>query len=494
MRHKLDTNWFRLTNMTVLTSKKPISMVQWRDYLIKHQSSLMRDNERILILAGIHGERDGQLGESDQGLVRDSLGQIGVLERRFETRERGPDWIVFNAPRGGENVTVKFMDIGSLLSDTDTDNHLGIDEKQLVKAVRDFLPTVLVLGFCWTEKSVLNDVFRSAGVYSILVLSRDRREITRDRCIFLDEQQTKMIDDIASENPQNVMFWGVHGTGKTLMLLEAARIKAGHHKRRGKQVDITFLVYNGDCGPFVQDIMTKYDLSSVEIAYEPDLQTFCGKIGVDGDIYGDAMKSLPLLAKAISDRSKDDRDKHSILVVDEIPSSKRLEKADWSKFEASLPNVDLIFSLDIPLWPFDYHEIKEPEGDSTMSFRLGKVYRNSRSILRLIFFAHTHDDSFARSGNDFSFGQSSINTPMGLPPGNVPVWLRAKPDARGTLRALLEVIRDGFIDPEDSVTMMCFSDGVTKKDHEWLEQNKWKFCHCAFDDGTTSMRGKSTCT
>ena len=45
-----------------------------------------------------------------------------------------------------------------------------LDANKFVAAVKDFQPTMILLAFCWSHKSELNDLLRAAGIYSSLIL------------------------------------------------------------------------------------------------------------------------------------------------------------------------------------------------------------------------------------------------------------------------------------------------------------------------------------
>ena len=39
-------------------------------------------------------------------------------------------------------------------------------------------PILISLAFCYPEKSVLNDILRAAGIYTFMIMFRDRAAIT----------------------------------------------------------------------------------------------------------------------------------------------------------------------------------------------------------------------------------------------------------------------------------------------------------------------------
>ena len=49
---------FATENMVIITSAKPIQMIQWRAHLNDHWKEVMKENTRLLVVAGTHGCED----------------------------------------------------------------------------------------------------------------------------------------------------------------------------------------------------------------------------------------------------------------------------------------------------------------------------------------------------------------------------------------------------------------------------------------------------
>ena len=89
----------------------------------------MTENSKLLILAGVHGRQSGQLGSDEEGFLRDSQGQIDLLQRK-----KGEDI-------KAKNIKFEVKDVGQIntLSDSDTKAR-AFDEKKFVEAVESFKP------------------------------------------------------------------------------------------------------------------------------------------------------------------------------------------------------------------------------------------------------------------------------------------------------------------------------------------------------------------
>ena len=85
-----DSDWesepevFHNEKLVIISSNEKISMFTWSIYLRKNWDRLMKENTRLLVLAGVHGNMDGRLGKNeDKGrdnFVKDSEGQATVLD------------------------------------------------------------------------------------------------------------------------------------------------------------------------------------------------------------------------------------------------------------------------------------------------------------------------------------------------------------------------------------------------------------------------------
>ena len=147
---------FHEESLVIVSSNEKISMMKWRGHLKENWERLMKENTRLLVLAGVHGKEDGRLGENEvegkDNFVKDSEGQIEFLREKFETDVQK------------KNLLFSVKDVGSHR------NRSELDNDAFVSAVKDFQPTMLLLAFCWSHKSELNDLLRAAGIYSSLIL------------------------------------------------------------------------------------------------------------------------------------------------------------------------------------------------------------------------------------------------------------------------------------------------------------------------------------
>ena len=224
----LETNlekWFSTENCVILTSNIEIDSLQWQKHLRKEWSKLMRPNTKVLVLAGIHGCNDGEVGSVDEGLWKEYQHQVEFLKKKYKEDIKK------------KNIEFALENVGTYM------DHKNIDDKSLIEAIKRHKPTLISLAFCYTNVSVLNDILRAAGIYTMLILAQDRAVITEDRCMELDGAQRNIIASVAEKQSKNVFLWGSSGTGKTIILTEVLKMKISYYKMNGFKLNIFVTTY-----------------------------------------------------------------------------------------------------------------------------------------------------------------------------------------------------------------------------------------------------------
>ena len=68
--------FFTAESLAIITSKDEVDAFQWKKYIEKNWNRLMQKDTKLLVLAGIHGNQDGKLGDPDLNLLKDYQRQI----------------------------------------------------------------------------------------------------------------------------------------------------------------------------------------------------------------------------------------------------------------------------------------------------------------------------------------------------------------------------------------------------------------------------------
>ena len=115
----------------------------------------MQERTRLLVLAGVHGRDNGEIGSRDVKFVDDCERQITLIKKKKKKEIEEGD------------IHFKVEDVGQNLVTNEGIREL--DENKFIAAVKNFAPmgakfcgpTVLVLAWCWSQQSELNDLLRA---------------------------------------------------------------------------------------------------------------------------------------------------------------------------------------------------------------------------------------------------------------------------------------------------------------------------------------------
>lgn len=164
-------------------------------------------------------------------------------------------------------------------------NASELDEDKLIQAIEKHNPTVLSLSFCYTNVSDLNDILRSAGIYSVLIMSKDQANITEGKYVVLDPAQKMVIEKVAENQPKNVFLWGSSGTGKTFLITQILGMKISHYKKEGKQLNVIVSSYVSafDTTPLLDEFQNKYleHLALEDNIHFTPFEKLCKELGLE---------------------------------------------------------------------------------------------------------------------------------------------------------------------------------------------------------------------
>ena len=130
-----ESTVFTEDRLVVITSTKEIDARQWREYLLKHFTRLTRENSRVFVLGGIHGNIDGTIDRRDETRRNESIKQLNIVKKKknYEILEK--------------NITLEHIDLGEYIVNG------KIDEEKLCNAIQE--PTLILLAYCYTHRSRL---------------------------------------------------------------------------------------------------------------------------------------------------------------------------------------------------------------------------------------------------------------------------------------------------------------------------------------------------
>ena len=152
--------------------------------------------------------------------------------------------------------------------DGDHEGKYNLDGKSKLALKSEFIsilgknnPVVIILAICWSHLSEMSDILSSAGLYSVIRMIEERAEITTEKSFRLDDTQINVlktiVDDHYNNSPwnldaQNILLWGSHGTGKTILLTEILLMRLGFYKQSNVPIQsIIVSCFNSETDDYV---------------------------------------------------------------------------------------------------------------------------------------------------------------------------------------------------------------------------------------------------
>ena len=477
----MPKNWFRTENFVIITSNIEIDSLQWQKHFQNNWNQLIRPNTKVLVLAGIHGCKDGTLGFVDEGLLKEYEHQIQFLKRRNkeDLEDKKAQFILEN--------------VGSHM------NEGKFSENTFIKVVKEHNPTVITIAFCYTTVSVIHDILRSSGIYTLMIMSKDRADITEDKCMSLDSTQKQIIKTVAEVQPKNVFLWGSSGTGKTIVLAEVLKIKISHYKKEHIKLNIFVTSYMAATGSqLMEDFKEKYLAylpSECQVQFIPFNLLCRGKLCVFDDCYLKIINTIFLyfeelgiqfdnihpqttinsVIKTITNKYPEF---HNIILIDEVVSVNEVSTAKslciWSNIDTKTTNVDFLIALNPQGIKFKKKfRVIPPKNKNTVSKQLIYKHRNSFECDSIVeHFKSLPNTSYLDTCNDLKAEHSS------LPTGRIPLWIEEIIEI--PIEIIFECIKNYLIGQE-SVTLIYNIHGLRNERRQTVEQHcvksGWSFKH-----------------
>ena len=283
---------------TVMVFNKAITAFEVKE-CIRHciDKEYWQKDSNIIILCGHHTTSEGKLGanfHAFQGMIANHL------EKLKEENE---------AVRNSFNFSYVSMDTFPVGRDSKGDmayqmapSLLDNLKKEFKYALRSEEQNVLVFATCFSKKSEINCVIDACGLYPALFLSAERGLVSQARRFKLDKQQRDILEAfsyvrsisclklkwvliifqpniflIFQKKVQNLILHGSSGTGKTLMLIEVLRLKAGQFKAVNKPFKIILASYVDYATNLLKDIKNNFGIRNL-------LEEFGAKVATMDDL------------------------------------------------------------------------------------------------------------------------------------------------------------------------------------------------------------------
>ena len=130
------------------------------------------------------------------------------------------------------NIKAKFLGIHEYYKDETTKD---INEENLVDDIKKINPSMVVMVICYSQILHLRFLLEGAGIFSEVRLNRDLCLQSKGQILTLSETQKKFLQTLSQ--PENiekklVRIEGQVGSGKTLIGIEALKMKIAHYIRK----------------------------------------------------------------------------------------------------------------------------------------------------------------------------------------------------------------------------------------------------------------------
>ena len=239
---------FHVEKNVILTTNDDITVQQTFNYLCRNLDQY-RVGAEFVVVCGVHGSPEGKLLEADEDFRYDYEAMFRwfhneIKYNRFSPPTRKPFQLV-------KERNYQMGTVVELSSEEDVNNkgEFQLDENSKVVLKTEFerllglnRPMVLILASCWSHEGDLSNILRSAGLYSALRLTEDKAELTDEKSFMLDNTQTQIMETVVvdhsnntpgSLSARNILLFGSHGTGKTILLTEILLMRMAFYKQFG---------------------------------------------------------------------------------------------------------------------------------------------------------------------------------------------------------------------------------------------------------------------
>ena len=176
----------------------------------------------------------------------------------------------------------------------------------------------------------------------------------------------------------SLFVWGSAGTGKTLMLMEALKIKLSKLLSQGRKVRVlaTAFYYESELRKKFRD---KYlvNMKNIEVMW---LSKLCDELNIKYN-YDTPLKTVNRVIRSLSDSSDDTL---TLLLIDEVKScSMDQPEPDWRDLLV-IDNVILLLGLSPNANLASSTEVLPPENNSVLTRHLVHKHRNCPQIRNVI--------------------------------------------------------------------------------------------------------------
>ena len=195
-KHKM--NKLHIENGIIYTFRDEISAFELEEYL-KDKMHKYITGTRFIVFCGFHTSDDGKLAGSDLNLVD----HYQAMFDRLNDDCYSP--IVERKYQMGKIIPLRseksYSDDYTLTSQSKSEIKILAEDIVMTKT-----PYILILASCYSHRSEVSTVLRSAGIYSALHVSEDLGKLTKGKSFFLSQEQMELLQLVSTQSSKKDIF------------------------------------------------------------------------------------------------------------------------------------------------------------------------------------------------------------------------------------------------------------------------------------------------
>ena len=399
-----DDGDFIVLKNAILLNRREVAAREWRVFILHNWQKLTEhlENATILMMAGRHGKENGDIGPNEDIILWNHENQIKILEEHLkEDLEK-------------RKLRFVLLDVNDVYDQNDK-----VDNKVLKARILKINPSLIVISICFSEILDLRFVLEMEAIFPKLRLNRDLTMVTKGKQIHLEPTQSKLLftltDSVNVEKP--VIITGPEGSGKSILAVEATKIKFSHYmdKYGFKAIDGKGKLRILICGASQGNDRVPVLLQTLQDQLK-ECQDFC-TLETQAITNMNVASFDDLVSKIQDEMLVNEKYRHSIILLDELLPQFCLEEWNHLPFE----NTDFVIAFRHSFCNTRYAKCgtcTEMQSKDKVICQLEKRFRCSNEITSLIFYLLVHSPNVHHAEyKSFFHSLESFDS------GRIPIWL-----------------------------------------------------------------------
>ena len=191
-------NKLHIENGIIYTFRDEINAFEVEEYL-KDNITQYKIGTRFFVFCGFHTSDDGKLAGTDLNLVDHYQAMFDRLNEDFYSL------IVERQYQMGKITPLRSekSNYGHYILTSQSKSEIKMLAEDIVKTNT---PYILILASCYSHRSEVSTVLRSAGIYSVLHISEDLGKLTKGKSFFLSQEQMELLQLVSTQSSKKDIF------------------------------------------------------------------------------------------------------------------------------------------------------------------------------------------------------------------------------------------------------------------------------------------------